>query len=406
MIKKILVADDSITIQKIVAMAFEKEEALVEGVGNGKDAFHRMGDFQPDIVLADIDMPGLTGFELSKKIKADPKFNCIKVLLLASDFEDFNESLYKDSGADDHISKPFKSDDIVKRVVNLLSEATSAPTEETIEQLSVTDMDQTVRPAEAVIELSAVNLVEEVDSSVKQLTAADLEEPIKPTTVKDLPRSTETTIEVQEDVLDEMIKDVESLKEDAEPSDNHSNYDELGEVAPTQEDEIGDELDTVFQEIVNFGPGKELSGSSNIEQEPIRKPSTDDSIVPEPEDLLEKMTPSALGRRKGISGPNLIQESLSYFSQISHEPKTRQAKALHRSERLKNFAELADKENARVAGEDVIKILENSINTTIEKEIAELSNSITQSVREVVREITPKIAREIIKEEIDKIKKL
>ena len=78
MTKKILVADDSITIQKIVAMAFEKEDALVEGVGNGKDAFHKMEDFQPDIVLADVDMPGLTGFELSKKIKGDPKLNLLR----------------------------------------------------------------------------------------------------------------------------------------------------------------------------------------------------------------------------------------------------------------------------------------------------------------------------------------
>ena len=52
MSKKILVADDSITIQKIVAMAFEKEDAVVEGISNGKEAFDKLGDFQPDIVLA------------------------------------------------------------------------------------------------------------------------------------------------------------------------------------------------------------------------------------------------------------------------------------------------------------------------------------------------------------------
>ena len=109
MTKRILVVDDSITIQKIVAMAFEKEDAVVDGVSNGKDALEKMKDFQPDIVLADVDMPGLTGLELSKKIKGDPKYNLLKVLLLASDFEDFNENLFKDSGADDHISKPFKS---------------------------------------------------------------------------------------------------------------------------------------------------------------------------------------------------------------------------------------------------------------------------------------------------------
>ena len=95
MAKKILVADGSITIQKIVAMAFEREDTIVEGTSSGKDALDRMENFRPDIVLADVDMPGLTGFELSKKIKNNPKFNSTKVLLLASDFEDFNENLFK-----------------------------------------------------------------------------------------------------------------------------------------------------------------------------------------------------------------------------------------------------------------------------------------------------------------------
>ena len=118
------------------------------------------------------------------------------------------------------------------------------------------------------------------------------------------------------------------------------------------------------------------------------------------------MTPSALARKKGTSGPNLIQESLSYFSQISHEPKIRQTIAANRSKRLKDLTQSTGMEDDSVVGEHVRQIFENSLNTTFEKEIAGLSNSITQSVREVVREITPKIAREIIKEEIDKIKNL
>ena len=93
MTKKILVADNSITIQKIVAMAFENEDAVVEGASRAQEALDRMDFFKPDIVLADIDMKDLTGFDLSQKIKADSKFNTVKVLLLASDLEDFNKNL-------------------------------------------------------------------------------------------------------------------------------------------------------------------------------------------------------------------------------------------------------------------------------------------------------------------------
>ena len=110
---KILVADDSTTIQKIVGMAFENEDAAVQGIGDGQEAFDKIMEFKPDIVLAGVDMPGLDGFQLSKKIKENPDIANIKVLLLASDFEDFDEDRFNRCQAENHISKPFKSDHIV-----------------------------------------------------------------------------------------------------------------------------------------------------------------------------------------------------------------------------------------------------------------------------------------------------
>ena len=118
---RILVADDSITIQKIVAMAFENEDAEVEGIEDGQIAFDKVPDFKPDIVLADVDMPGLDGFELCQKIKRNPELANIKVLLLASDFEDFDESRFKECQAENYISKPFKSDDIVQMVTQVMT---------------------------------------------------------------------------------------------------------------------------------------------------------------------------------------------------------------------------------------------------------------------------------------------
>ena len=61
MTSRLLVVDDSITIQKIVSMAFKNEGVEVERIGNGQEAFDRISEFNPDIVLADVDMPGLDG---------------------------------------------------------------------------------------------------------------------------------------------------------------------------------------------------------------------------------------------------------------------------------------------------------------------------------------------------------
>ena len=123
---KILVVDDSITIQKIVGMAFEKEDAEVQGIGDGQEAFEKIVEFKPDIVLADVDMPGIDGFQLSKKIKENPDLANIKVLLLASDFEDFDEDRFKKCQAENHISKPFKSDDIIQMVARVMEGETAS----------------------------------------------------------------------------------------------------------------------------------------------------------------------------------------------------------------------------------------------------------------------------------------
>ena len=390
MTKKILVADESITIQKIVAMAFENEDSLVEGISNGKDALDRIKIFNPNIVLADVNMAELSGFELSKIIKNDPKFHSIKVLLLASDLEDFNENLFDRSGADDYISKPFKSQDIIKKVTDLISAITPDQAKNTIE-LTAMNLDKTIKPTEATIELSAESLIAEDDLAV-ELFNSDLEEPIPFASANEIQLETEVATQTEEDILDVMIDDIESFKESSGSTTSFA--DELSaEAPPTQEDEIGDELDIAFQEIANFASQGKLKNLSNVELKPTNEHLSLDNITPEPEDLLGEMTPSKLGGRGGLVGPDLIKESLSYLAEVSRESN---------STNCSSYADDGQLEKEQTKHDS----LEDMINTSIEKEISKLGESIKQSIREVVREITPKIAREIIIEEIEKIKKL
>jgi CheY-like chemotaxis protein len=390
MTKKILVADESITIQKIVAMAFENEDSLVEGISNGKDALDRIKIFNPNIVLADVNMAELSGFELSKIIKNDPKFHSIKVLLLASDLEDFNENLFDRSGADDYISKPFKSQDIIKKVTDLISAITPDQAKNTIE-LTAMNLDKTIKPTEATIELSAESLIAQDDLAVEPFNS-DLEEPIPFASANEIQLETEVATQTEEDILDVMIDDIESFKESSGSITSFA--DELSaEAPPTQEDEIGDELDIAFQEIANFASQGKLKNLSNVELKPTNEHLSLDNITPEPEDLLGEMTPSKLGGRGGLVGPDLIKESLSYLAEVSRESN---------STNCSSYADDGQLEKEQTKHDS----LEDMINTSIEKEISKLGESIKQSIREVVREITPKIAREIIIEEIEKIKKL
>jgi CheY-like chemotaxis protein len=126
--RKLLLADDSITIQKVVELTFADEGVDVLCVNNGREAIERLEDFQPDIVLADVFMPHVNGYELCEYIKQSEKLKHIPVMLLVGSFEPFDESEARRVGADDTLTKPFQSIRRLLEKVGLLADA--RPSEE------------------------------------------------------------------------------------------------------------------------------------------------------------------------------------------------------------------------------------------------------------------------------------
>ncbi len=118
--KTLLLADDSVTIQKVVGITFANEDVELVTVDNGDDALVRAREVQPDIVLADVSMPGLNGYALCAELKRDPALQRIPVLLLTGTFEPFDETRAIEVGADAHISKPFEAQALVDSVCTLL----------------------------------------------------------------------------------------------------------------------------------------------------------------------------------------------------------------------------------------------------------------------------------------------
>ena len=106
--RKLLLADDSITIQKVVALTFADEGIQVLAVSNGADAIEKLEEFSPDVVLADVYMPEVTGLEVCDYIKRNEKLKHIPVMLLVGSFEPFDEVEARRVGADDILSKPFQ----------------------------------------------------------------------------------------------------------------------------------------------------------------------------------------------------------------------------------------------------------------------------------------------------------
>ena len=113
--RKLLLADDSITIQKVVALTFADEGVEVVTVSNGQEAIERLTEVTPDVVLADVFMPEINGYEVCRHIKQNAKLQHIPVMLLVGSFEPFDEAEARRVGADDILTKPFQS---IRRLID------------------------------------------------------------------------------------------------------------------------------------------------------------------------------------------------------------------------------------------------------------------------------------------------
>ncbi len=128
---KLLLADDSITIQKVVGIIFANEDYELTIVDNGNAALEKAAALRPDVMLVDAIMPGKSGYEVCEAVRRDPALKGTPILLLTGAFEPFDEDKARQCGADDFISKPFESQQLIEKVKALREvgreRATAAP---------------------------------------------------------------------------------------------------------------------------------------------------------------------------------------------------------------------------------------------------------------------------------------
>jgi CheY-like chemotaxis protein len=123
MSKTLLLADDSVTIQRVIELSFAHENIRVVSVSDGRRAAQYIDTERPDIVVADVGVPDMDGYAIVSHVKQTPELRHIPVILLAGAFEPVDESRARSAGCDGVLVKPFEPQQLVSRVKELIGAA-------------------------------------------------------------------------------------------------------------------------------------------------------------------------------------------------------------------------------------------------------------------------------------------
>lgn len=118
---KVLVVDDEVNITQILEFSIGAEGFDVITAQNGEEAVEKARREQPDLIILDVMMPKIDGYEACRILKANPLTKNIPVVLLTAKGRDIDKRLGMEVGATDYIVKPFSPNRLVERINQLLS---------------------------------------------------------------------------------------------------------------------------------------------------------------------------------------------------------------------------------------------------------------------------------------------
>jgi len=117
---RILIADDNATNVELLEVYLTDVDCEIATAADGRDTLEKVAQFHPDLILLDIMMPKLSGFEVCKKVKSDPATRNIMVLMVTALNEPGDIERAVMAGCDDFLSKPIHKLELLKRVENML----------------------------------------------------------------------------------------------------------------------------------------------------------------------------------------------------------------------------------------------------------------------------------------------
>lgn len=171
--KKLLVVDDSLTIQKVIRLALSNEGYEIQATSDGNDALQQISLFQPDVVLIDISLPNRSAFEIKNEVNQQPDLEKIRFVLMSSAFEQVDEVKASQAGFDARLIKPFDPAHLRKVLIDALADKSPAPIHSEETPPPVYDEGSDIRQlTESTIKMSGLDEMQwSVNESAKKTTS-------------------------------------------------------------------------------------------------------------------------------------------------------------------------------------------------------------------------------------------
>ena len=124
--KTVMVVDDSLTVRKITERLLLRAGYQVLLAKDGVDALEQLVEARPDVMLVDIEMPRMDGFDLTRNIRADEKFNATPIVIITSRMADKHREYAMSLGVDVYLGKPYRDDELLAWVANFMTQGRAA----------------------------------------------------------------------------------------------------------------------------------------------------------------------------------------------------------------------------------------------------------------------------------------
>ncbi len=392
MAAKLLLAEDSLTIQKVFELSLKQTGISLTVVDNGNDAIRLAKEISPDLVVADVSLPGKDAFDVAAELGGGETSQPIPVLVLAGTLAPFNEERFQSCGAAGVLFKPFESQELIDKVEILLrGKEEPAPAPEEKEDVSAS--------AEEPWDFSDVLSEMEEDAGTPSGTRVAGEE--------DLAGMTTASAGAAEGTLSLGDFDVslEDIEEETEREEIPSEPDAMGQDESVEPDPSEGEKEQIFlteEHIGDLGfddsPGAVTDLTPAIEEvedleeidllEGVEVPESEVSELAPPEETM-------------VSPPFVPSENVSADAVSENSSSSPSSEPLPGEAEFRElFAARAQEIFEKVAGEAVEKVMWEMM----ENLTKEFTERIRESVEAVVWEVVPATTEALIREEIARIR--